>query len=282
MPINKPSQAIVLLFLVAAAPLAGHGFVDEEIADVTRRLETKPGDVDLLMRRATLHRAHEDYAAAKADLLAVKEDSKRHPEALLRLASLERGQGELAAADSVLARYFSMGGEAPEAYREKARLHTDQKRGKAAAGAWLKYLSLAQHPTADEFIEAAEAINASGDPSAAQLTVQHGLKRYPASIPLHREAAFHQLRLGRKAAVEERFAELRKRYPTLRPRLFHEEGMLWLAGGHPENAHRCFERALASLDQLPATKQSQPGFRSLRAEILKLLKQRTKKIQPTQ
>jgi hypothetical protein len=273
MPIKKPFQAILLLFLVTTAPLAGHGFVDEEIAEVTRRLETKPGDVDLLMRRATLHRAHEDYAAAKADLLAVKEDSERHSEALLRLTSLERGQGESAAADSVLARYFSIGGEAPEAYREKARLHTDQKRGKAAAGAWLKYLSLAKQPTADEFIEAAETINASGDPSAAQLTVRNGLKRYPASIPLHREAALHQLRLGHKAAVVERFAGLRERYPTLRPRLFHEEGMLWLAGGHPKSAHDCFERALASLDQLPATKQNQPGFRNLRAEILKLLKQ---------
>ena len=142
MPINKRSRAILLLFLVAAAPVAGHGFVDEEITDVTRRLETRPGDVDLLMRRATLHRAHEDYAAAKADLLAVKKDSRRHSEALFHLARLEREQGELAAADSVLARYFSMGGEAPEAYREMARLDADQERGKAAAGAWLKYLSL--------------------------------------------------------------------------------------------------------------------------------------------
>ena len=212
MPIKKPFRAILLLFLVTAAPLAGHGFVDQEIAEVTRRLETKPGDVDLLMRRATLHRAHEDYAAAKADLVAVKKDSRRHSEALLRLASLERGQGKLAAADSALARYFSMGGKAPEAYREKARLHTDQKRAKAAAGAWLKYLSLAKQPTADEFIEAAETINTSGDPSAAQLTVQRGLKRYPASIPLHREAAFHQLRLARKAAVVERFTGLRQRF----------------------------------------------------------------------
>jgi len=274
MPIKKPSRAILLLFLVAAAPLAGHGFVDEEIADVTRRLETKPGDVDLLMRRATLHRAHEDYAAAKADLLAVKEDSLRHSEALLRLAGLEREQGQLTAADSVLARYFSMGGEAPEAHREKARLDSAQERGKAAAGAWLKYLSLAQQPTADEFIEAAEAMDASGDPSAARLTVRNGLERYPSSIPLHREAAFDELRLGRKAAVVERFAGLRERYPTLRPRLFHEEGKLWLAGGQPKSAHDCFERALASLDQLPATKQDQPGLRSLRAEILKLLERR--------
>jgi hypothetical protein len=273
MPINNLSRAILLLFLVAAAPLAGHGFVDEEIADVTSRLETRPGDVDLLMRRATLHRAHEDYAAAKADLLAVKKDSRRHSEALLRLAGLERGQGELAAADSVLARYFSMGGEAPEAYREKARLDADQKRGKAAAGAWLKYLSLAQQATADEFVEAAVAMGASGDPSAARLTVQHGLERYQSSIPLHRQAAFGELRMGRETAVVERFAGLRERYPTLRPRLFHEEGMLWLAGGQPKSAHACFERALASLDQLPATKQSQPGLRSLRAEILKLLEQ---------
>lgn len=273
MPIKKPSQAILLLLLLTTAPLAGHGFVDEEIAEVTRRLETKPGDVDLLMRRATLHRAHKDYAAAKADLLAVQKGSRRHSEALLHLASLERGQGNLAAADSVLARYFTMGGEAPEAYREKARLNAAQKRGKAAAGSWLKYLSLVQQPTADEFIEAAKAINTSGDPSTARLTVQRGLERYPASIPLHREAAFDELSLGRKAAVVKRFAGLRERYPTLLPRLFHEEGMLWLAGGHPETARHRFESALASLDQLPTTKQSQPGLRSLRAEILKLLKQ---------
>jgi len=271
MSINKLFRSVILLFLVAAAPLAGHGFVDEEIAEVTRRLEANPGDVDLMMRRAILHRAHEDYAAAKADLLAVKESSPRHSEALLHLAGLERERGALAAADSVLARYFSMGAGAPEAYREKARLDADQKRGRAAARAWLKYLSLAQQPTADEFIEAAEAMDASGDSSAARLTVQKGLERYPSSIPLHRQAAFEELRMGRKTAVKERFVALRERYPKLRPRLFHEEGMLWLAGGQPKSAHDCFERALASLEQLPATKQGQPGLKKLRAEILKLL-----------
>ena len=271
MPLNKLSRAILFHSLAVVAPLAGHGFVDAEIAEVTRRLEAKPGDVDLLLRRATLHRAHEDHAAAKADLLAVKEDSKRHAEAQLRLAGLEREQGDLTAADTVLARYFSMGGEAPAAYREKARLDAAQKRGEAAAEAWIKYLSLARQPTADEFIEAAEAMNAGGDTTAARSTVLKGLERYPSSIPLHREAASGELHMGRETAVEERFGGLRERYPTLRPRLFHEEGMLWLAGGQPKRARDCFERALASLDQLPATKQNQPGLRSLRAEILKLL-----------
>lgn len=252
-------------------PLAGHGFVDEEIAEVTRRLEEQPGDVELLMRRATLNRAHEDYPAAKADLLAVKEDSPRHSEALLHLARLEREAGHLAAADSLMTRYFADGGGAAEAYREKARLDTVAKRGEAAAGAWKEYLRLARGATADEFIEAAEAMRANGKFAAAQRTVGHGLEKYPASIFLHQLAASQDLRTGRISAAEERLARLRERYPTLVPRLYHQEGQLWFDSEDLERAKLCFERALAALDQLPAAKQSQPGLRKLRAEILKSL-----------
>ena len=117
---------IALIFLAAGLPLAGHGLVEEDIAEVTKRLGEEPGNAELLLRRATLHRAHEDYSASKADLLAIGSDSPSHLEALLKLARLERENGQLVDGAAALVRYFAHEGNAPEAFREKGRLHYEE------------------------------------------------------------------------------------------------------------------------------------------------------------
>ncbi len=262
---------IALIFLAAGLPLAGHGLVEEDIAVVTKRLEEEPGNTELLLRRATLHRAHEDYSASKADLLAIGRDSPGHLEALRNLARLERENGELADAAAALVRYFAHEGNAPEAFREKARLDTLLDLPESAAKAWQVYLEKADQPAADEFVEAAKAIMATKDGAAAHRLVLRGLERYPFSIPLRQDVASLEIQLGRVPEAEQSFAALRERYPTLLPRLHYQEGTLWLEGGHPQKARGSFQLALQHFDQLPANKQSQPGLQTLRGEILKAL-----------
>ena len=238
---------------------------------MTKRLEEEPGNAELLLRRATLHRAHEDYSASKADLLAIGRDSPSHLEALLNLARLERENGQLADAAAAVVRYFAHEGNAPEAFREKGRLDALLDLPESAAKAWQVYLEKAEQPAADEFVEAAEAIMATKDGAAAHRLVLRGLERYPFSIPLRQDVASLEIQLGRESDAEQSFAALRERYPTLLPRLHYEEGTLWLEGGHPEKARGSFQFALQHFEQLSANKKSQPGLQTLRGEILKAL-----------
>lgn len=238
---------------------------------MTRRLAVKPGAADLLLRRATLHRAHDDYPAAKADLETIGKGSPRYLEALLNLTRLEREYEHLPKADAVMVRYFAKGGDSPEAWREKARLDMVMKRREAAASAWGRYLDLAKVPSADEILEAAEVMVGTKARSEARSVVERGLELHPGSIPLHQFAASLDIQRGLESSAEQRFARLRERYPALLPRLCYEEGRLWLAGNHPGKARSSYQFALHHFDQLPAAKQRQPGLQKLRREILKAL-----------
>src|SRR5512132_3461569 len=55
---------------MAVGPAWAHRGIDEQIRDVTRRIEAAPRDATLLLQRGELHRAHGDWAAAERDYVS--------------------------------------------------------------------------------------------------------------------------------------------------------------------------------------------------------------------
>lgn len=58
---------VALLVLVAAQPLLAHEGIDEQLADVTARIEQHPHDAALYLQRAELHRLHQEWTDAQRD-----------------------------------------------------------------------------------------------------------------------------------------------------------------------------------------------------------------------
>jgi tetratricopeptide (TPR) repeat protein len=79
--------AWAFLFPTAGRVLA-HGDLDGEIRNITERLAATPDDAFLYLRRANLHRTHEDWPAAEADYAAAR---KLAPD----LAAVDLAHGEM-------------------------------------------------------------------------------------------------------------------------------------------------------------------------------------------
>ena len=63
----RPLQASLFLCLVLPAPVFGHGPIHEQIEEMTRRIEREPRNAQLYLKRAELHRFHNDWRAALLD-----------------------------------------------------------------------------------------------------------------------------------------------------------------------------------------------------------------------
>src|SRR4029434_3812977 len=83
-----------------------HGDVHEAIVNVTKEIEARSDDPKLYLRRGELHRAHQDWVAAGADL-----DKAQELDATLIITELLRGEmlaeaGRLSEASVALDRFL--------------------------------------------------------------------------------------------------------------------------------------------------------------------------------
>ncbi len=199
------------------AALAAADRVDEAVTLADRLLAADPGDADTLALRAELLRRSDRLEAARADYLALAERVAQSAESWFWVGTIDRWRGRHEAALEAYARTLTLDLDHLGALTGRARVYLDLEQP-AAAETELRR-ALAAHP---------------GEPEAGRLLalslVQQGRLK----------EARRQLRAGLAGAE-----------------LWHQEGELELAAGHPARAGRKFRRALV-LD--PASTASLRGL----------------------
>lgn len=221
---------LVILLCCSTPHVLAHADIDERIAIVDAEIAHSPNDADLFLKRADLHRLHEEMAAALADY--------RQAEALdpaSHRADFGRGQLYLASGDPVAAlasldRYLSVTADNADAWLTRARALVAAGRHREAVADYERAIALHARVVPEYYIERADA----------QIAADDG----------HVDAAL----AGLDQALE-----------VLGPVFTLQDKAIGL-----EIVRRRYDHALARLDTLPDTLRSTPAFLLRRGELLEL------------
>lgn len=261
----------LLLWLVGMSvplPLMAHGDLHRQIEDVTQEILKTPDNGALFLRRAELHRTHQDWEPALADY-AKAEGLKVDP-AIIRLARgkllLAAGQPEKACAelDSVIEK--SPGNVDARTTRARARTKIGNYPG--AAADYTAAIDAVAKPDPELYLERATVLCAATPPRLADALrgLDEGGKRLGSPVTLTLAAVDIEVRMGRFDAAVERIT--RARAGAARSELWHvrHAEVLELAGRQTE-ARTAWTQALQALESLPPRYREVQTTKDLEAKI---------------
>lgn len=270
------SRAWTVLLLAALPPFAlAHDDPDRQLQDISRQIETHPGDATLFLRRAELQRFRRDWSAGVADLQSARRLDADLAAVDLALAGLlhdaDNPQAALPAVDAFLAarpdhsaahllraRILLKLGSRREAIREFTR-GIDLER--TADG-----VAPALQP--DDYLDRARAVAAEGDTSFDEairgldeglLALGQPITLQLLAIELEEQRAHWDAALARLAALEAR-ANRKETWIARR-------GDLLVRAGRPGEAARAYAAALAAIDALPDRLRSHRTVTELSASL---------------
>jgi predicted Zn-dependent protease len=266
------SMAVALLAALASVPARAHLGLDEQIRDVTRRLEASPGDAALLLKRGELHRAHGDPAAAERDYEAARALDPGMAAVDLCLGTLLLESGTrlpeaLAALDRFLSRQPGHAKGLVTRARVRARLGEPAAAARDYDAAIAAFAS-PDRPQPEHYLERADALAALQPPQLddAVRGLDEGLARLGDAITLQMRAIDLELRLGRHDAALARVDRILSR-PGRRERWLQRRAEIQMQAGRPEEARRSYQEALAALDSLTPARRSTASSRKLESEL---------------
>ena len=257
-----PLIATLLLGLVASA--SAHGDLHDAVEATSVEIAKSPGDAELFLRRADLHRMHGDFAEAEADYAQARKLKPDLQVVTFGIAQIRLVQGRTTAALRLLDAFLT---QLPEHAGARAlRADVLEKRGD-----WQK---------ADA--DLAAAVAASPEPhyatTRAQLLERHGraeqaarcldeASRARGRIPvLEHQALEIEDRAGLTDAALRRVDILIAREPRPDLWLARKARLLEKAGRAPE-ARAAWDQAAAAFEKVPAHKRTSKANRRLAGEI---------------
>lgn len=241
-----------LLFLV----LCAHGDLDDQIAEATRRIERSPRDAALWFRRGELHRFHEDWPAALADLRRAAELDPAMEVVDLALGKTWLKAGDAARAREALDRFLKRQPGHAEALSERGRALASLGLRKEAEADFTRALALLAEPRPENYLERARVQPA--DRAAAG--IEEGLRRLGSIVTLELAALDLELEAGKFDAALARLARLAEASPRKETWLARR-GEVLREAGRPEQAREAFAAALAAIEVLP------PGRRGAKSMV---------------
>lgn len=253
-------------FFLGLAAARGHGDVHEEIAALTKQIETAPADAQLRLRRGGLHRVHRDWAAAGADFdEALKLDPR------LTAVDLARGEmlGEAGRADDAIAAFDRFLAQQPgrsEGYAGRARVLAHAMKWEPAAEDFSRAISLAPQPEPALFIERARALRSAGKLDDAIRALDAGIARLGPLITLMQPAVDFENEAGHTDAALARLAKIIDAAPR-KERWLLRRGELLEKAGRPAAAREAFAAAHAALEAIPADRRATAAMQDLAKSI---------------
>ena len=116
-------RLLLAAVLLATTPAAAHEGVRNELALVDAELKARPGEIDLLLKRAALYRRQGDLERAMVDLDEVAQKAPARRELLVERGLTQAQRGDHAAAEADLTRFLDTG--APSAEDTRAACWSD-------------------------------------------------------------------------------------------------------------------------------------------------------------
>lgn len=212
-----------------AARLAhAHGDIHERIEQLDKSIAAAPGDYTLYLRRGELHRQHQAWPQALADLERARRLDPRPVEIDFHLGLAWLQSGQPARALPCLDRYLDAYPDHPQALLARGRARAALGERLAAARDFSLAIGKFPQPTPDLYVELAGVLIAAGDDhlDAGMDVIRQGTEK-----------------LGPVVSLIEYAVET-------------------------ETAHGRYTNALAWIDTLPESLASQPRWLTRRADVL--------------
>jgi tetratricopeptide (TPR) repeat protein len=253
---------MVWIMTVALGGVPVHEDLLDQIARLTRQIERQPDRAALYFRRGELHRIHEDWASARADLERARALDPELAAVDLSIGRVLNGAGEFRRAREALDRFLSRRPDHAEGLIERARARAKLGEPAGAVEDYTKAIALMEEPWAANYIERSEILRSAGRLDEAIRGLEEGLRRIGPAVPillalldLELEAGRVDAALGRVDAVAA--SSDRKDLWLVR------RGEILARAGRTREAAEAYAAAVASIEALPAARRRTAFTREL-------------------
>ena len=263
--------ALLALF-VSAGRLCAHEDLQLQIADVTRRIQQKPRDASLFLKRGELHRALREW-----DLAASDYDRAAQISPSLAAVDFARGAMWLAAGkpDQALAALDRFLGRQPnhaEARVARARTLARLGRNDAAAEEYGRALALHAAPRPEYFLERSHALLAAGRGGEGALrALDDGIRKLGPLVTLELPAIDLELKARRYDAALAR-VDLLTAQAARRETFLEKRGQILEAASRRPEARTAYAQALAAIATLPGARRYTPSTAELEKRLREALR----------
>ncbi len=169
--------SIAFVWLLMTAGAIAHGDMHEQIVAVTAEIQQEPDNATLYLKRAELHRLHQDWAAAAKDYdRADQLDAKLSAVHLGRGKMLHEAGHDLEAA-AELDLFLQQNPNHVEGLITRARALMKCAPPLAAATDFDRAIEISPRAEPETYVEHAEALAAAEQPAAAVRTLDEGMAR---------------------------------------------------------------------------------------------------------
>lgn len=252
--------------LCGCTPVWGHPGIDEQIADLTARIEKEPANATLFLRRGELHRIHRDWKDAKTDYERARKLDPDMAEVDLCLGSMMLEADKPAEAKSVLDRYLAKRPDNVRGLVARARALVRLGRHLPASEDFARAITNSEggRPLPDYYLEHARALAAAGDAHVDEAirVLDRGLEQLRQPVTLQLYAIDLELGKKRYDAALARLDQIASRSPRKETWLIRRGEILELADRR-EEAEQAYRQALSAIDSLPAGRRGNRAVQAL-------------------
>lgn len=269
----KHGHCYVLVFGAAAffatlAQLAGHEAIEKQIRSLTDRLESDPENAALYVKRAELHRQHEDWKRALSDFASAEKIDPALPGVTLGRArvAFDRGQGE--ASLELVDKLLKQDPSHVPALLLRARCFASLKRPADAKSAYDVFLASCETPLPEHYLERAQVVAAAGKASLPEAIhgLDEGIRQLGDLASLHTGALEFERQTGDRQAALVRVDRFLEVNPGHVQWLFFKGEILAELGRRADARAACREARLA-IRKLPAQRRRSAAMEKILAKI---------------
>ena len=271
-PAHAGRAAVVALLLLTLAPsLGAHSGILYQIETVSAAIARDPGNADLRLRRASLHRQQQMWLEALDDLRMARSFTVGLPGIERLMGEVLLDAGRLDEACSVLDRYLNDRPRDGTALVARARAAVRLGHFEAAARDFARAIDAVvppQRPRPGLYLGQARALSVLGDEGVASALniLEEGIVRLGPLIMLQVETIDLEMRLGNTDGALGRLADVASGSTRKESWHLRRAGILEQVG-RLEEAREAYLLARGAIAELPATRRGTPDVAALERRI---------------
>ena len=269
----------VLLGLAVALPTLAHVALDEQVGDLSRRIQDRPDDASLYLRRGELHRIRREWDAALSDYATARRLDSRMASVDLCLGRLLLETGRPAEARAALDRFLSRRPDHAEGLAFRARsleMLGDHLAAAADLTRAIERYRPPERPRPEYYLDRARALMAAGPTylDEALHGLDEGLERLGEPVTLALSAIELEVKAGRHGAALARLDRTASRAARKEIWLSRRAEILERAGRLDE-ARRCHEQTLEAIESLTVSRRGSAAVLDLESSARAALRRLT-------
>jgi tetratricopeptide (TPR) repeat protein len=254
--------------LVSVALAFAHADLEQQIARVTKQIESDPGNATLYLQRGELHRLHREWDDAETDYArAARLDPSLIAVELARGMMLS-DSGNPDEAKTHLDRFLAAQPDHVNALATRARVLADLGRRLAAAEDYSRAIRLSTNPQPEFYLERARALTLEGGEHFAEALrgLDEGIQKLGPVATLELAAIDLELQIKRYDDALARLDAVAAQSGRKETWLARRGEMLEQAG-RPGQARKAYADALAAIESLTPRARKVPATAELEAKV---------------